>query len=41
MNSDGTVNMDDLTALINILVYNQGVSLDELEQALSGGTQTS
>ena len=40
MNSDGTVNMDDLTALINYLVYNQGLSLDELDEVLNGGQTT-
>ena len=41
MNGNGTVNLDDLTALINHLVYNQGMSLDELNEVLNGGMQSS
>ena len=41
INGNGTVNLDDLTILINYLVYNQGLNLDELDEVLNGGTQTS
>lgn len=38
--SDAVIIIDDLTALINRLVYNQGLSQDELNEILNGG-QTS